>query len=97
MDGYVDGGDVHTNSGIPNRAFCVTATTLGGHAWDAAGPIWYAALTDQRLSSTATFGDFAALTLTRAQGRYGPKSREADAVRAGWDAVKVPLPARPHR
>ena len=30
MDGYVDGGDVHTNSGIPNHAFYVLATTLGG-------------------------------------------------------------------
>ena len=38
MDGYVDGGDVHTNSGIPNHAFYVVATTLGGNAWDAAGP-----------------------------------------------------------
>ena len=42
MDGYVEGGDVHINSGIPNRAFAVTATTLGGNTWDAAGPIWYA-------------------------------------------------------
>ena len=40
MDHYVPGGDVHLNSGIPNRAFYVVATTLGGHAWDAAGPIW---------------------------------------------------------
>ena len=37
MDGYVPGGDVHVNSGIPNHAFYVVATTLGGHAWDAAG------------------------------------------------------------
>ena len=46
MGGYVDGGDVHVNSGIPNRAFCVVATTLGGHSWEAAGPIWYASLCD---------------------------------------------------
>ena len=46
MDGYVDGGDVHTNSGIPNHAFYVLATTLGGKAWDAAGPIWYTTLRD---------------------------------------------------
>ena len=44
MDGYVDDGDVHTNSGIPNHAFYVVATTIGGNAWEAAGPIWYATL-----------------------------------------------------
>jgi Zn-dependent metalloprotease len=91
MDGYVDGGDVHTNSGIPNRAFSVTATTLGGHAWDAAGPIWYATLTDPQLTPNASFSDFARLTIIQAQRRYGATSREADAVRSGWDAVKLRL------
>jgi Zn-dependent metalloprotease len=91
MDGYVDGGDVHTNSGIPNRAFAVVATTLGGNAWDAAGPIWYDTLRDPQLSSTATFRDFARLTLINARRRYGETSREAAAVSAGWEAVKVAL------
>ena len=49
MDGYVhtsaDNGGVHINSGIPNRAFCLVATTLGGNAWDAPGRIWYETLT----------------------------------------------------
>jgi Zn-dependent metalloprotease len=89
MDGYVDGGDVHTNSGIPNRAFAVVATTLGGNAWDAAGPIWYDALRDPQLSSTATFREFARLTLVNARRRYGEASAQADAVSAGWEAVKV--------
>jgi Zn-dependent metalloprotease len=91
MDGYVDGGDVHTNSGIPNRAFCVTATTLGGHSWEVAGPTWYASLCDPRLSPTATFTEFAKLTLLHAQQSHGSSSQPADAVRAGWEAVKVPL------
>jgi len=91
MDGYVDGGDVHTNSGIPNRAFYVVATTLGGHAWDAAGPIWYAALCDPSLSSRATFTEFAKRTLIAAERAYGQTSNEAGAVKAGWEAVKVPL------
>jgi len=91
MDGYVDGGDVHLNSGIPNRAFAVAATTLGGKSWDAAGPIWYATLCDSQLSSNASFSDFARLTVVHAQRRYGATSEEADAVRAGWDTVKVPL------
>lgn len=91
MDGYVAGGDVHTNSGIPNRAFYVVATTLGGNAWDAAGPIWYAALCDPSLPATATFTEFAKRTLIQAQRAYGAGSTEADAVRKGWDDVKVPV------
>jgi len=90
MDGYVQGGDVHTNSGIPNRAFYTTATTLGGHAWDSAGKIWYASLSDAALTSGATFQDFAKLTLTHARRTYGATSREVQAVQAGWDAVKLP-------
>jgi Zn-dependent metalloprotease len=89
MDGYVEGGDVHVNSGIPNRAFAVAATTLGGNAWDAAGPIWYATLTDPQLRPTATFTEFASLTLTHAQRQFGTTSKEQDVVRAGWEAVKV--------
>ncbi|HET9256454.1 MAG TPA: M4 family metallopeptidase [Pseudonocardiaceae bacterium] len=91
MDGYVPGGDVHTNSGIPNRAFYVVATTLGGHTWDAAGPIWYATLRDPALRPNATFRDFARLTLKHAQQAYGADSAQAQAVTQGWEAVKVPL------
>lgn len=91
MDGYDPNGDVHNNSGIPNRAFYVVASTLGGHSWDAAGPIWYAALCDPTLPSTATFSGFAKSTLAHAQQTYGQTSAQADAVRSGWEAVKVPL------
>jgi Zn-dependent metalloprotease len=89
MDHYVQGGDVHINSGIPNYAFYVVATTLGGHAWDAAGKIWYATLCDTALSPGATFEDFARLTWVHAQRAYGAGSKETLAVKAGWDAVKV--------
>jgi Zn-dependent metalloprotease len=91
MDGYVDGGDVHTNSGIPNRAFYVMASTLGGNSWDAAGPIWYETLRDPRLRADASFRDFATLTLSHARQRYGADSKELHAVQAGWEAVKLPL------
>ena len=89
MDHYVQGGDVHTNSGIPNHAFYVTATTLGGNAWDAAGPIWYATLRDPDLRRTATFHDFASISLRQARQLYGQSSAEAKAVELGWQAVKV--------
>jgi Zn-dependent metalloprotease len=90
MDHYVPGGDVHVNSGIPNKAFYVVATTLGGNAWDAAGRIWYATLTDQRLLPGATFQDFARLTIGTANRLFGQNSTQTQAVKAGWDAVKVP-------
>jgi Zn-dependent metalloprotease len=93
MDHYLhtakDIGGVHTNSGIPNHAFYVTATTLGGKAWKAPGSIWYAALLDSRVKPKATFSVFAGVTVRHAGSRYGTTSKEADAVRAGWEAVKV--------
>lgn len=91
MADYVAGGDVHTNSGIPNRAFYVVATTLGGNSWEAAGPIWYAALCDPSLAGNATFSDFAKRTLIQAERTYGHSSKEVEAVKAGWDDVEVPL------
>jgi Zn-dependent metalloprotease len=91
MEGYVDGGDVHTNSGIPNRAFYVVASTLGGNSWDAAGPIWYDALCDPRLPSDASFRDFGLMTLSHARQRYGAESKELQAVQTGWDAVELAL------
>ncbi|UMB69322.1 M4 family metallopeptidase [Mycobacterium paraterrae] len=95
MDHYVqttsDNGGVHINSGIPNRAFYVVASKLGGPAWKTAGTIWYDALTNPRLQPNATFAAFAAVTLNQARIRYGATSAEADAVSAGWDDVKVPV------
>jgi len=82
---------VHTNSGIPNRAFYLVASALGGNSWDAAGPIWYAALRDNRLNPSATFQELARLTVANAQQTYGGQSKEADAVTNAWSTVKVPL------
>lgn len=96
MDGYVhtsaDNGGVHINSGIPNRAFYLVATTLGGNAWDAPGRIWYQTLTGGTLSPTATFGAFAKATATTAKELFGADSKEHDAVRSAWETVKVKLP-----
>jgi Zn-dependent metalloprotease len=93
MDGFVhtasDNGGVHTNSGIPNHAFYVVATTLGGNAWEGPGQVWYDALSDPGLSPGSTFAAFATLTLKHARVRYGAGSAQAHAVKAGWDAVKV--------
>ena len=83
-----DNGGVHINSGIPNRAFAVTALALGGFAWERAGRVWYGALTSG-LSPTADFAAFADATLVAAEAEYGEEPEVADAVRAGWVAVGV--------
>jgi len=95
MDDFVvtaaDNGGVHINSGIPNHAFYVTATTLGGKAWEAAGHIWYDSLRDAKIKPTSGFKAFARATVRQGQMRYGDTSAEVDAVRAGWDKTKVKL------
>ncbi|MCS0584760.1 M4 family metallopeptidase [Massilia pinisoli] len=87
MKGYVDGGDVHTNSGIPNHAFYLAAMKLGGHSWDKAAPIWYQAL--PLLHPDATFADAAQATMKAAELRYGAGSAEAAAVQGAWHEVGV--------
>lgn len=93
VDAYVetrdDNGGVHINSGIPNHAFYLTATALGGRAWERAGLIWYRTITSGTLSPTADFTAFAQATLAAAASEYGEESEEVDAVRAGWTGVGV--------
>ncbi|MFF9894665.1 M4 family metallopeptidase [Streptomyces longispororuber] len=93
MDDYVrtgrDNGGVHINSGIPNHAFYLLAESLGGHAWERAGQIWYAVLTGGELAVDASFADFAKLTVAAARARYGD-GEELKAVQDAWARVKVP-------
>jgi len=95
MDHFVntasDNGGVHTNSGIPNRAFYVVASTLGGNAWEKAGRIWYDAVRDNQIKPTSGFKAFGRATVRQAQLRFGQSGPAVDAVRAGWDAVKVKI------
>jgi len=87
MKGYVDGGDVHTNSGIPNHAFYLAASGIGGYSWEKAGRIWYRALS--LLSSQASFVDAAKATVDAASALFGAGGPEAAAVTAAWTKVKV--------
>ncbi|KNB52998.1 M4 family metallopeptidase [Streptomyces caatingaensis] len=93
MDDYVrtprDNGGVHINSGIPNRAFYLLATELGGHAWERAGRIWYATLTGGGLTPTVDFAGFARQTLASAKELYGDGD-EVRAVLKAWSQVGVP-------
>lgn len=87
MAGYVEGGDVHTNSGIPNHAFYLTASALKGHSWEKAAPIWYKAL--PLLQSHATFADAAQATAQAAAMLFGTGSAEEQAVKMAWKEVGV--------
>lgn len=82
-----DNGGVHTNSGIPNHAFYLVATALGGKAWGAAGQIWYDALRGETLSPDSDFAAFAAVTIASAKSRFG--TGEVNAVRESWAGVGV--------
>ncbi len=95
MDDYVetsdDNGGVHTNSGIPNRAFQLAATGVGGTSWDGAGAIWYAALTSG-IGADTDFAGFAAATLQAARS-VSPEAEAA--VRQAWSTVGVEPAAAP--
>jgi Zn-dependent metalloprotease len=92
MDDYqdvsFDNGGVHINSGIPNHAFYIVATELGGYAWEKAGQIWYIALRD-RLRKRANFQRAARATFQVAGELYGVGSREQQVVRQGWAEVGI--------
>ncbi|MBI4900140.1 MAG: M4 family metallopeptidase [Actinobacteria bacterium] len=77
-----DNGGVHINSGIPNRAFQLAATAIGGISAEGAGRIWYAALTGNRVGPNTDFAGFAAATVAAA-------GQNTDAVRTAWTTVGV--------
>lgn len=91
MSDYVhtatDNGGVHINSGIPNRAFYLAALALGGHAWEKAGPIWYASLRATRIQENVSFRTFAAITARQAEELFGAEERRV--VSEAWREVEV--------
>jgi Zn-dependent metalloprotease len=88
-DAANDNGGVHINSGIPNRAFHLAATGIGGRTEEGAGQLWYDALTRGGLPRDADFATFAAATLAAAEARHGADSSERAAVEAAWRTVGV--------
>jgi Zn-dependent metalloprotease len=83
-----DNGGVHINSGIPNYAFFVTATEIGGFSWEKAGLIWYNTLKD-KLKFDSDFQKCANFTWQAAGEQFGTNSLEQQAVRKGWSAVGI--------
>ncbi|MFN2524546.1 MAG: M4 family metallopeptidase [Mycobacteriales bacterium] len=96
--------DVHYSSGVANHFFYLLAagsnpvggpvsptcdgSTVNGLGNDAAGAIWYGAVTKYMTSSTNYAGARAA-TLSAAADLYGAGSAQYNAVAAAWTAVGV--------
>ncbi|MEK6343904.1 MAG: M4 family metallopeptidase [Curtobacterium sp.] len=89
LDTTDDNGGVHTNSGIPNHAFYLAATAIGGFAWEGAGTVWWDALTSDAVSASIDFAGFAGVTVSAAATRFGDGSREHTAVQQAWRDVGV--------
>jgi len=89
-----DNGGVHLNSGIPNKAFYLAATKIGGNSWEGAGHAWYAALTSPTLRRFARFAQFAYETIAAAAAVFGVNSVEQKAIREAWVEVGVMASAR---
>ncbi|MFN2120396.1 MAG: M4 family metallopeptidase [Anaerolineales bacterium] len=85
-----DDGGIHINSGIPNHAFFLAATAMGGFAWDKAGKIWYAASRD-KFSADTDFSTAAQITYQTAAELFGDGGDEQKAVAFGWESVGIPV------
>lgn len=104
VDTTSDNGGVHINSGIPNHAFYLAATAIGGYAWEHAGRVWIDVLENGSIGVTATFAEFANATIDAAVTRFGEGSAVHEAVQAAWTSVGVepnattnPAPTSPTR
>ena len=83
--GAADSGGVHLNSGIPNHAFFLVATALGGNTWERAGRIWYRTLL--ALNRSSDFAQMVDMTTQNAATLFGHGSTEEKAVTRAWQAV----------
>ena len=84
-----DNGGVHINSGIPNKAFYLVASGIGGNSWEAPGVIWYEAL--KASSPDTDFQAFADTTFAKAGQLYGTGSPEQQAVFGAWQGVEIKI------
>ena len=80
--GPSDSGGVHINSGIPNHAFFLVATALGGSAWVKAGDIWY-----RTMLALNPHSDFAQMVTMSTQMAAALGTSEEKAVAKAWKAV----------
>lgn len=81
-----DHGGVHVNSGIPNHAFYLAATKVGGLSWENVGEVWYLTLTKGNLMPSCTFIEFAKETVKIASTL---QNNPAEAIQSAWNQVGV--------
>jgi Zn-dependent metalloprotease len=79
--------DAHKASGIPNHAFYLAATRLGGNSWETLARIWLKGF--DRLRVRGTFLDAAHYTMEVAAALHGKGSAPHEAVKAAWKKVNV--------
>jgi Zn-dependent metalloprotease len=87
---YNDSLDVCYTSGIPNRAFYLIAIGFSGYAWQKAGKIWYATLTNPRVKRPGAeiiFKQWADVTVDQANRLFGVPA--SIIVRNAWVSVGV--------
>jgi Zn-dependent metalloprotease len=75
---------VHINSGIPNRAFVLTAKAIGGNAWETTGRIWYDTML--QLNTNSQIADCARMTV-QVSNNHGAAAKKA--VKAAWKKVGI--------
>lgn len=80
-----DYGGVHINSGIPNRAFALTAESITRKK---ASLIWYRALTNY-LTNNSNFSDARTACVNSAIDIYGSNSTEMNAVVTAFETVGI--------
>lgn len=84
---YKSTDDAHKASGIPNHAFYLAATRLGGKSWETLARIWLKGF--DRLRVRGTFLDAAHYTMDVAAALHGKGSEPHLAVKSAWKRVHV--------
>ncbi|KAL6857291.1 Metalloprotease [Trichoderma novae-zelandiae] len=82
-----DSGGVHIFSGIPNKAFSLSAIAFGGYSWEMAGKIWWRAMNCGKVPTRCTFQQFANVTVECAEELFDVEA--AKIVREAWNKVGV--------
>jgi hypothetical protein len=83
-----DNGGIHANSGIPNKAFYLASSDVGGFCWERIGNTWHTALINS--GKEDGFEDFACRTMSAAKKlHYGPHVQQS--IGNAWLAVGVDL------
>ncbi|NMM64008.1 peptidase M4 family protein [Clostridium sp. P21] len=85
MSDYEDGGDVHTNSGIPNKAAFLVAKSIG---CEKTARIYYRALTNY-LTYNSDFSAARKALISAASDIYGDSSNEIEAINSAFDSVGI--------